>query len=356
MGQFTVKKKTLLSAAVLAATLIATAVMIFRYNDAAALKETIVSAKPEYLAAALCCAVGFVLCEAANIGRVLSGIKAPGTGVIARIRYAAAGFFFSGLTPFASGGQPAQLVCMKEDGVELPYGTLALLVEGMTSQVSAVAALIIGVFLNYRYLLSLDTVTKTLLAAGAAANAGLLILLVLLAFSRAPAGALKKFALYVTGKVSKNRAEERKATIEKQFEEYRQSAGIIKKHRGILVRNVLTSLAQMFMMCMIPFLVFRALGISSGGFIQTVSLQAVLIAGVSLIPLPGSNGAWEGGFRLIYSALLPQGKLAGAMILSRGISYYAAMMICGGFLLVMRPRAWHAGCAEGRAMSRSEVN
>ena len=42
--------------------------------------------------------------------------------------YSFIGFFFSGITPSATGGQPAQLIAMKKDNIPLGSGSLVLMV------------------------------------------------------------------------------------------------------------------------------------------------------------------------------------------------------------------------------------
>ena len=60
----------------------------------------------------------YMLCEGYNTKSMLElfGYK---TNIFKTVNYAFTGYFFSGLTPSATGGQPMQMVVMKTDGITL---------------------------------------------------------------------------------------------------------------------------------------------------------------------------------------------------------------------------------------------
>lgn len=107
--------------------------IILRESSLTQIFDCLRTCSPSALAAAIGCMVVFVLCEAANLQRCLrlTG-RSPQTcaetvlsdSKRARVcfskqalPYALTGFFFSGITPFASGGQPMQLYHMHKDGI-----------------------------------------------------------------------------------------------------------------------------------------------------------------------------------------------------------------------------------------------
>ena len=82
--------------------------------------------KPIYVGAVLFLSVFFVAAEGCMICFLLRSV-----GVMVHMRqcigYSFAGFFFSGITPSASGGQPMQLYYMKKDDIPLSEGTAVLM-------------------------------------------------------------------------------------------------------------------------------------------------------------------------------------------------------------------------------------
>ena len=94
-----------------------------------------------------------------------------------------------------------------------------------------------------------------------------------------------------------------------------------------MVKTLITTLIQMLVYYSIPYWVYLAFGYSTENIWTLLTLQAVLYATVSGIPLPGSVGASEGGFIGIFRNVFPQSMINSAMILNRGISFYLFVLI-----------------------------
>ena len=84
--------------------------------------------KIQYILIAVFCMCIYVLCEAINIGRTLKALNEKST-LIKNIKYALIGFFFSAITPAASGGQPMQIYYMYKENISVANSTLALLIN-----------------------------------------------------------------------------------------------------------------------------------------------------------------------------------------------------------------------------------
>jgi hypothetical protein len=87
--------------------------------------------------------VAFVLCEAQNISRTLKITSSHGD-LASGIKYAAVGFFFSSVTPSATGGQPMQLVSMKKDGLDIGKSVIALFVDSASYQMASIIYGVLG--------------------------------------------------------------------------------------------------------------------------------------------------------------------------------------------------------------------
>lgn len=62
------------------------------------------------------------------------------------------GFFFSSVTPSASGGDPMQMYYMKKDGLPLGHSALAILTEFSSFQFITIIFAIISFLFNYRFI------------------------------------------------------------------------------------------------------------------------------------------------------------------------------------------------------------
>ena len=99
---------------------------VFRGQDIAEIVGAIRQMSGVYLAASAFLAVFFVAGEGCMIWYLLRGIGER-TTLPRCVSYSFIGFFFSGITPSATGGQPMQLYYMKRDGNSLSAASVVLM-------------------------------------------------------------------------------------------------------------------------------------------------------------------------------------------------------------------------------------
>jgi uncharacterized protein (TIRG00374 family) len=305
--------------------------LVFRNYDIRTVWKYAAGADMRYIILAVAAMCGFILCESMNIGRVLksSGYR---VGPLQLLTYGAAGFFFSGITPTSSGGQPMQLVYMAHDHIRLSHGSLALLVELTGFQLANISLALLGILYNFRDLSTMSTAIKIIIPVGMSANVLVFSVLLFLIFSERAAACIGRLLIRIFRKLKRESAIEK---TNEQLREYRAGAAYIRGHLGIMVKNAVTSFVQLTAMYSISYFVYRALGGESCGWLRIFSLQAMLSAAIAVVPLPGSVGVGEGGFRLIFSRIFTGGLLMPGLLLSRGISLYLGLLITGGFLFVV---------------------
>ena len=102
-------------------------------------------------------AVGFMflyfMCETINVTRTLKELGEKST-FFRNFRYPLIGFFFSSITPAASGGQPMEIYYMSRDGLNVANSTLALLINLTSMQIATISIGIISVIFNFQMLCS----------------------------------------------------------------------------------------------------------------------------------------------------------------------------------------------------------
>ena len=111
----------------------------------------------------------YMICEGFNTKSMLEffGYK---TNIFRTVNYAFTGYFFSGLTPSATGGQPMQMVVMKTDGIKVSHSSIILMIELCAFQLISICMAIIGFFLNYNYIFSKKGVDVWIIYAGLISN------------------------------------------------------------------------------------------------------------------------------------------------------------------------------------------
>ena len=120
------KKKTIFNILFLIALFLITIYIMFKGQDLATILDRVRDVKIQYITLGIILVIVFVCCESVIIKYLLwvVQIKWP---LYKCVRYSFIGFFFSCITPSATGGQPAQIYYMKKEGLSIPTSTIILM-------------------------------------------------------------------------------------------------------------------------------------------------------------------------------------------------------------------------------------
>lgn len=264
--------------------------------------------------------------------------------------YSSVGFFFSTITPSATGGQPAQVVAMSRDGVPAASGALDMLLVTIGYNTAAMFWGIYALFTAGGLTERLGGQVGLLLGLGLAIFALLDIFMFLFLFLPGPAKRLLYgcIALAARAYLPLDRAG-LEARADQHLAEYRRGAGLIRRAPALLVQVVGLSMVQLACSYAMPYVVYRAFGLSGFGLGEIMALQALCAIAVGYLPLPGSAGAAENvflrGFRLIYGEAL----VAPAMILSRTLNCYLVLAATGLVLAAGRSLRRAAPAADQKS-------
>ena len=239
-------------------------------------------------------------------------------------RYTLIGFFFSAITPAASGGQPMEIYYMHKDNISVAHSTLALLMQLCSIQIVTITVGIISAVLHFEVLKS---GLIYLLILGIILNSSALMLLIIAIFSKKLSEGLIKFVVKILKFFKIRNIEKKQEKLEKELESYQTSAKYIKEHRILMLKTVLTTAVQMLAYYTVPYWIYLAFGLNNSNIFDILTLQAVLYATVSGIPSPGSVGVSEGGFLGIFRNAFPETVISSAMLLSRGVNFYLLILI-----------------------------
>lgn len=302
--------KTILGWLLLAGLMGWTAWTLFRGSSAAAVWSALKQVRPGTVLLGLALMTGFILCEAACTRRILAALGHK-TTLSQAMGYSAAGFYFSSVTPSASGGQPAQVLAMRKDGIPLAHGTLDMLLVTVCYQTMTLlfaagawfllpgAADLLGVGLGA--LLLFGGLTTLVLTAG--------MLLLLVRPPKSP-----------------------------RFDDYRAAAALIRSRPALLPRLLGLTALQLLCLYLVPYVVYRGFGLNGASALQLVGMQALLSLATGCLPLPGAVGAAEGAFLRGFTHFFGADLVTPAVLVSRGISFYLPLLCTGLITLSLRLR------------------
>ena len=316
-------KRTIRNLLIFISLIVLTFYIILKEQNITEIFSAFQNVKKQYILIAILCMCIYIICEAINIGRTLKNLNEK-TTFWKNIKYALIGFFFSSITPAASGGQPMQIYYMYKDKISVANSTLALLINLSSMQVVTISIALISVIFNYKYL---NQTLITFFVIGILLNASALTLLLIAIFSKKLLNKLINFVINVMTKLRLKNVEDKKMKLQAEVEKYQDSSDYIKNNKLVILKIILTTYIQFIAFYSVSYWVYCSFGLNGHNFIEIVSIQAILYATVSGIPSPGAVGVTEGGFIEIYKTIFSQNMISGAMLLNRGISFYLLVIV-----------------------------
>ena len=305
--------------------IIITFAVLLKGEDITQILNILGSVKIQYVFIGILCMAIYISCEAINIGRSLKTLNEKST-FIQNLKYALIGFFFSAITPAASGGQPMQIYYMHKDKISVSNSTLALLLNLTSMQIVTIGFALVSLCFNYQYL---NGVLIVFFIVGILLNLSALVLLLIAIISKRLSRGMVHFAEKVLKFFRVKNIDAKKEKLEKELEQYHESAVYIKQNKKIMIKILLTTLVQFFAYYSVTFWTYKALGMNEANILEITSMQSVLYATVSGIPSPGAVGVTEGAFTEIFRNIYPGAMMSSAILLNRGINFYFFVIFSG---------------------------
>lgn len=310
--------------------------ILFKNHSAKALCEAFSEADLRYVLLGAVCMACYALLEGESI-RTMMRAFCKEVSVFRSLGYAFADFYFSAITPSATGGQPMQLYYMVRDGYGFAQSSFTLLLMAAVYQLMVLVYGLFMVLCDLPYVLGQGALIKWLLVFGILVNGAcsLGILLIIRKRSLVERIAAVLIAVIIKLRIVKNRKKlEEKAG--RLIDEYSRGGECIRRYPLIFIKLLLLTGIRLTVLFLTPYFACLALGIPTQGPLRFLVLQAILSLAVTAVPLPGSMGASEGGFLLLYGGVIGGGKLFPLMLLSRGISFYGFFAVSGILTLVLQ--------------------
>ncbi len=323
-------RKTITNLIIFILLIILTFTLVFKDQNVSDIFGIAMSVKKRFILIAILAMCIYISCEAINIGRILKELGDK-SNFLKNLKYTLIGFFFSAITPAASGGQPMEIYYMHKDNISVAHSTLALLMQLCSFQIISITMGIISAIIHFEVL---KTGLIYLFILGIVLNSSALALLVIAIYSKRLSAGLIKFSVKVLKFFRIPKIEKKQEKLEKELASYQESAQYIKEHKLLMLKTIVTTLVQLLAYYSVPYWVYLAFGFNGQNIWQILTLQSVLFATVSGIPSPGAVGVSEGGFIGIFKNILPQAIINSAMILNRGVNFYLLVLISAIIVMI----------------------
>jgi len=244
--------------------------------------------------------------------------------------------FFHGITPGSSGGQVAQAIIFKKQGVNSGSAASVLWLEFIIHQAALVIVGFVFLFTKFGVLQLLGPTMQTLVIFGFLVNLVVLVFLFLIVQSpRFNQWFLLK-GLYLMKKMRLIKSIEKNQKKMSDFvEQFDQAQKLFVNNLDEVAKVTFVYILKISIFYFIPYLVIRSFGFSfiRITFIDIMALSAFLGMLKVFAPLPGGIGSTEVLFIILFSLFTNQIVATSTMILWRFVSFYMIMLI--GFLFYL---------------------
>ena len=302
----------------------------------AGILESLRSADPLWLGAAVLCTALFVLLEAAALSALLKGIGYR-EGLGASLLYSTSDIYFSAITPSATGGQPASAFFMIRDGVPAGAATVTLLVNLILYTLSLVILGLGSVIAAPGLFFGLSLLSRVLIALGFVIQLGLTALFfLLLGKGRLVFDLLRRFVRFLHRKKLIHRLERRLRKLDEAQAEFETCARVMKGKGPVLQRALLWNLLQRAAHLAVPMCIYLALGGRPENAGLLFASQCLVVMGYAPVPVPGAMGVADFLMVDAFSGLgfIPVEEAFRLDMLSRGLSFYLCVAVSGVITLL----------------------
>lgn len=306
---------------------------VFRGQDLAEIAGAVGQMSGAYLSAAVSLAVFFVAGEGCMIWYLLRGIGER-TTLPRCVSYSFIGFFFSGITPSATGGQPMQLYYMKRDGNSLSAASVVLMTVAVIYKLVLVLTGI-GILLLWgaplkRYLQAY----YGLYFLGLFLNVILVAVLLMVMFSQRTIRTCFYRIENIMVRIHLWRqSEARREKMEQFLSGYQQTVAFLRTHKRLIAMTIAGTFLQRFSVFVMTYVVYRGLGLSGVAMLDVVLVQAAVYIAVDMLPIPGAQGITEAMYHSVFRDIFVGKYLVVSVCITRGVSFY--LMLLAGFVVFM---------------------
>ncbi|MDD4493469.1 MAG: lysylphosphatidylglycerol synthase transmembrane domain-containing protein [Eubacteriales bacterium] len=328
-------KKHLIYLFIVVATLIVLVGLVFYTSGVDGTVEMLSAMNYAWIAAALVCMMCYWFGDALSLYYIVRRFY-TGQSLGSCIRISMVGAFFNSITPFSSGGQPAQLYMMSGYGINPGRSLSIAFVRSMVSQSVIVTYSAAVILLRGGYFAARVSGFYVLYLLGFLINAGVLVMYLLMVYKNAIARKIISWIYYALRKLkflkNINKYEEK---LTSEMEAYKECSIVLKSDYKLFLKVALVQVFRQTFFYSIPFFIYLAIeGKDTSNFLNMIAAQSMVATLSSITPSPGASGGAEGAGYVFFSLFFKTVPLIQVLLIWRLITHYSALIFGGVVTLV----------------------
>lgn len=288
--------------------------------------------------------------DALLIKQIISYSVQEKKGFWACFKYSVVGLYYGALTPFASGGQPIQIIYMKKDNMDVGKSTAVISIKFFAYGCSMCVIYILCMILRGGYLYANYSSVFWISAVSFLVN---LLGVVGIVLAMLNSDFAKKICNWFINAFYKlkiiKHPQKPLAKVEKVINDFSNASSCILIHKRKTLLSILISCFNIFFLLVIPYLVYRTFGLNQYNWLDLFALNTFMYLSIAFIPTPGATFAAEGGFRLMFFAMFGHVIML-AIALWRILTYYVILIAGSVFVIINQFRSVYLRKDDARAV------
>lgn len=328
------RTKKILNFAFIFGTLAAVVIIGISGQELSGAVEALKGMAPKWLLLCFLSYAGFVLLDAMSLYFFLRRQQHRISMGFA-VQVSLVGWYYSNITPGATGGQPMQVYYLKKRDVPIGIGSSALTVKLFCFQFMLMLVGTVMWIANREYVAVNLGPNMWILIVGYVYNAVSVSFLVMMALNKRLVRVfIRLFIRIGTALHIAKSPEDSMTKWEDILNTFHASVMMLVRNPMDFLAQILLGAGQLVVQMMVTYFIYRGFSMESATFGQIITLALMLYISASYTPLPGASGAQEGGFALYFGQVFPDGVRFMALLLWRFFTYYMSLIMGGIFTVV----------------------
>ncbi len=315
----------------------------------ASFSEFLRSLKLPWLIAAVLVMIVYVLFEGLAIMTISKSFGYK-RGLCKGLSYSAADIYFSAITPSATGGQPASAYLMMKDRIPGSVTTVVLIANLVMYTFAIIIIGALGFIINPRMFMNFSVLSRVLIIFGCFCQVFMAVFFILLLRKGEWLYSIGNVLLLGLAKIHLVRNLDRKRErLRGYIKNYSRYSSQLKGKNKMLIKALIYNVLQRFSLILVTVLCFLSTGGDLSLVMSVFVAQSMVVLGSNTIPIPGAMGVIDFLILDVFSTMMTASMATNLDLLSRTVSFYFCVILCGITFLVrclMRQKQAEADSTE----------
>ena len=260
----------------------------------------------------------------------LLNIKVP---FLKGVFYGLVEFYFSGITPSATGGQPVQMYYMSKDKIPIKNSYITLLINTMFFKIAIIILGILALFFKQDIIQYFKPIHMDFFYFGLICDILFCLLLAMFLFN----SALIKRTLKWIFKFFKRFHIFKKYTdrdVDEIVGDYKEDLTLLLTNKSKFLYSLFLVFIVRIIYFSVAYVVYKGLGLSGYGYLDMLAIQVSVQMAIEMVPIPGGSYVSEKMFFYIFSIVFLIEYASLGMLLTRAFIFYIPIVVTGIIIFI----------------------